>query len=90
VEESSEMLQMMMSKMSVFSVEQEIQFLMMTLQSHHIHFHMKSKGRDWHWIVGFGIELLEEVETLAPSCLLAGVHEFPQHDDVVVQTFTHL
>ena len=50
----------------------------------------KSEGRDWHQIVGFSVELLEEVETLAPSCLLTGVHKFPWHDNVVVQTFSHL
>jgi hypothetical protein len=50
---------------------------------------MKSEGPDWHWIVGFGVELLEELGTLAPSCLLTGVCEFPQHDDVVVQMFPH-
>ena len=50
---------------------------------------MKSKGRDQHQIVRFSIELLEELETLAPSSLLTGVCEFPQHDDVVVQMFVH-
>ncbi|KIC70673.1 hypothetical protein DB44_GR00010 [Candidatus Protochlamydia amoebophila] len=50
----------------------------------------KSKGCDQHQIVRFSVELLEEVETLAPSCLLTGVHKFPQHDNVVAQTFAHL
>ncbi len=50
---------------------------------------MKSKGPDQHWIVRFSVELLEEVETLAPSCLLAGVCEFPQHDDVGLHILSH-
>ncbi len=49
----------------------------------------KSEGRDRHRIVGFGIELLEEFKTLAPSRPLV-VHEFLQHDDVVRQMFVHL
>ena len=50
---------------------------------------MKSEGCDQHQIIRFSVELLEELETLAPSSLLTGVCEFPQHDDVVVQTFAH-